>query len=56
MSTENEALVRRFYEDFATGRREELAAELISDDYVSHGPQSPPGHGPVGLREGGRGL
>jgi steroid delta-isomerase-like uncharacterized protein len=49
MSTENEALVRRFYEDFATGRRDELAAELISDDYVSHGPQAPPAHGPDGV-------
>jgi steroid delta-isomerase-like uncharacterized protein len=51
MSTENEALVRRFFEDFCTGRRADLADELISPDYVSHGPQAPPAEGPQGVIE-----
>jgi steroid delta-isomerase-like uncharacterized protein len=51
MSTENEALVRRFFEEFCNGRRAELADELVSADYVSHGPQAPPANGPDGIRE-----
>jgi steroid delta-isomerase-like uncharacterized protein len=51
MSTENEALVRRFWEEFCTGRRAEIAEELISADYVSHGPQAPPASGPQGVVE-----
>jgi steroid delta-isomerase-like uncharacterized protein len=51
MSTENEALVRRFFEDFCTGRQANLAHELISPDYVAHGPQAPPAEGPQGVIE-----
>jgi hypothetical protein len=51
MSTENEALVRRFFEDFCTGRQASLAHELISPEYVSHGPQAPPAEGPQGVVE-----
>jgi steroid delta-isomerase-like uncharacterized protein len=51
MSTENEALVRRFFDDFCTGRRADLADELISADYVSHVPQAPPAEGPQGVVE-----
>jgi len=50
-SAENEALVRRFFEEFCTGRRSDLAAELVTEDYVSHGPQAPPAQGPEGLIE-----
>jgi len=50
MSTHDEALVRRFFEDFCTDRQSELADELIADDYVSHGPQAPPAEGPDGVR------
>jgi steroid delta-isomerase-like uncharacterized protein len=50
MSIENEALVRRFFEEFCNGRRAELADELVCADYVSHGPQAPPAQGPDGLR------
>jgi steroid delta-isomerase-like uncharacterized protein len=50
MSAPDEALVRRFFEDFCTDRRSELADELIADDYVSHGPQAPPAEGPDGVR------
>jgi len=46
----NEEVVRRFLEEFCTGRRTELAEELISPDYVSHGPQAPPAQGPDGVR------
>lgn len=43
--------MRRFLEEFCTGRRTDLARELISDDYVSHGPQAPPAQGPDGVVE-----
>jgi steroid delta-isomerase-like uncharacterized protein len=50
MSAENEALVRRFFEEFCNGRRGEIAEELVSADYISHGPQAPPADGPDGVR------
>ena len=46
MSAENEALVRRFFEEFCNGRRAEVADEIIAPDYVSYGPQAPPAIGP----------
>jgi predicted ester cyclase/mannose-6-phosphate isomerase-like protein (cupin superfamily)/uncharacterized protein YndB with AHSA1/START domain len=46
MSQENEALVRRFFEEFCNQRRSEIATEIIAPDYVSHGPQAPPARGP----------
>jgi steroid delta-isomerase-like uncharacterized protein len=49
MSVDNEALVRRFFDEFCTGRRTELAHELVTEDYVSHGPQAPPANGPDGV-------
>jgi predicted ester cyclase len=51
MSTENETLVRRFFDEFCNQRRGETADELIADNYVSHGPQAPPAEGPDGVRE-----
>jgi steroid delta-isomerase-like uncharacterized protein len=51
MSTDNETLVRRFFEEFCNERRGEVANELIADDFVSHGPQAPPAEGPDGVRE-----
>jgi predicted ester cyclase len=51
VSPEHERLVRRFFEEFCTARRYELASELVTEDYVSHGPQAPPAHGPDGLIE-----
>jgi steroid delta-isomerase-like uncharacterized protein len=51
MSAENEALVRRFFEEFCNGRRGEVADQVIADDYVSHGPQAPPAEGPDGVRD-----
>jgi predicted ester cyclase len=50
MSAENEALVRRFFEEFCNGRRAEVADEVVAADYVSHGPQAPPADGPDGVK------
>jgi steroid delta-isomerase-like uncharacterized protein len=51
VSTENETLVRRFFDEFCNQRRGEVIGELIADDYISHGPQAPPAEGPDGVRE-----
>ena len=51
MSAANEALVRRFFEEFCNDRRAELADELFAADFASHGPQTPPAVGPDGARE-----
>lgn len=50
MSSENEELVRRFFEDFCNGRRAEVADEIVAADYVSDGPQAPPADGPDGVK------
>jgi steroid delta-isomerase-like uncharacterized protein len=50
MSAQDEAVVRRFFEEFCTGRQAELAEELVTADFVAHGPQAPPADGPDGLR------
>jgi steroid delta-isomerase-like uncharacterized protein len=50
MSVENEALVRRFFEEFCNGRRTEVADEIVAGDYVSHGPQAPPAEDPEGVK------
>ena len=49
--SDGEAVVRRFFEEFCNGRRAELADQLVTGDYVSHGPQAPPADGPEGVRE-----
>ena len=51
MSSANETLVYRFFEEFCNQRRGAVADELIAEDYVSHGPQAPPAEGPDGVRE-----
>ena len=50
MSTENETLARRFFEELCNGRQGEVADEIVAADYVSHGPQAPPAEGPDGVR------
>jgi steroid delta-isomerase-like uncharacterized protein len=50
MSVENEALVRRFFEDLCNGRQQDVADEIVAGDYVSHGPQAPPAEGPEGVK------
>jgi len=49
MAAENEALVRRFYEDLCNDRKNDLAPELFSADHVMHDPQVPTGRGPEGV-------
>ena len=50
MSAENEALARRFFEEFCNGRDEAVADQIIAADYISHGPQAPPAEGPGGVK------
>jgi steroid delta-isomerase-like uncharacterized protein len=50
MSTENETLARRFFEELCNGRQGEVADEILAPEYVSHGPQAPPAVGPDGVR------
>jgi predicted SnoaL-like aldol condensation-catalyzing enzyme len=50
MSAENEAVVRRFFEEFCNQRHSEIAEEIVTSDFLSHGPQAPPADGPDGLR------
>jgi len=50
MSTENETLARRFFEELCNGRQGEVADEIVAPEYVSHGPQAPPAEGPDGVR------
>jgi steroid delta-isomerase-like uncharacterized protein len=46
MSAENEALVRRYYEDMCNGRQNGLADELFSEDHEYHDPSIPGAEGP----------
>jgi len=50
MSVENQALARRFFEELCNDRNGAVADEIVSADYVSHGPQAPPAEGPDGVR------
>jgi predicted ester cyclase len=49
MSAENEAVVRRFYEEMNNGRKNELAGELFTADHKFHDPQVPTPDGPGGV-------
>jgi steroid delta-isomerase-like uncharacterized protein len=51
MSTADETVVRRFYEEMCNGRRNELAGELFTDGYQLHDPQVKAGNGPEGMAE-----
>ena len=51
MSAENEAVVRRFYEQMNNERKNELAEELFTADHVMHDPQVPAGVGPQGMAD-----
>lgn len=42
---ENSAVARRFFEEFATGRKAEIAPEIMTEDHVYHDPQVPGGNG-----------
>ena len=49
MSAENEATVRRFYEQMCNERKNELATDLFTEDHIMHDPQVPAGTGPQGM-------
>jgi steroid delta-isomerase-like uncharacterized protein len=49
MSAENEAVVRRFYEEMNNGRKNELADELFTADHKFRDPQVPTTDGPDGV-------
>ena len=49
MSAENEAVVRRFYEEMNNGRKNEVAGELFTADHTMHDPQVPADDGPEGM-------
>jgi steroid delta-isomerase-like uncharacterized protein len=49
MGASQEAVVRRFYEEMNSGRKNELASELFTADHVLHDPQVPAGPGPQGV-------
>ena len=51
MSTTEEAVVRRFYEEMCTGRRNDIAGELFTDNCLLHDPQVKAGDGPEGMVE-----
>ena len=46
MSAENEALVRRYYEDMCNGRQNDLADVLFAEDHEYHDPAIPGAEGP----------
>jgi steroid delta-isomerase-like uncharacterized protein len=51
MSTDNERLARRFFDELCNDRRLEVADEIIAPDQVYHDPQSPPSEpGPDGVK------
>jgi len=50
MST-NEDVVRRFYDEMCNERKNDLAPELFTKDYVLHDPQVPARPGPEGMAE-----
>src|SRR4051812_23396670 len=51
MSAEDEAVVRRFYEEMNNGRKNELADELFTADHKMHDPQVPTPDGPDGMKQ-----
>ena len=50
MSAQDEAVVRRFYEEMNNGRKE-IAGELFTEDHVLNDPQIQAGKGPEGMAE-----
>src|SRR5690242_12454545 len=51
MSTDNVAVVRRFYEEMCNGRRLDLASTLFAADCKFHDPQIPGVVGPHAIAE-----
>jgi predicted ester cyclase len=51
MSANDEAVVRRYYEQMCNERKNELASEIFTSDHVMHDPQVQAGKGPQGMVE-----
>src|SRR2546421_3166591 len=51
MTTENETLVRRFYDELCNGRQLQLAKELLGAEHVYHDPQIPDVRGPEAMAD-----
>lgn len=51
MSANDEAVVRRFYEQMNNERKNDLAADLFTADHQFHDPQVPCGVGPAAVAE-----
>jgi steroid delta-isomerase-like uncharacterized protein len=51
MSTSDEAVVRRFYEEMNNGRKNDIAPELFTADHAFHDPQIQAENGPKGVVE-----
>ena len=51
MSAENEAVVRRFYEQMCNERKNDLAADLFTAGHMFHDPQVPAGIGPSAVAD-----
>jgi steroid delta-isomerase-like uncharacterized protein len=51
MSAENEAVVRRYFEQMCNERKNDLAPELFTADHVMHDPQVPTAVGPQGMAD-----
>jgi steroid delta-isomerase-like uncharacterized protein len=49
MSAENEAVVRRYYEEMCNDRKNEIASEIFAPDHVFDDPQVPTADGPDGV-------
>jgi steroid delta-isomerase-like uncharacterized protein len=51
MSTENEQLARRYFDEVCNQRRLDVVDEIMAADYVYHDNQSPPASGRDGIKE-----
>jgi steroid delta-isomerase-like uncharacterized protein len=51
MSAENEAVVRRYFDEVCNQRKLDVADEIIASDFVSHTPNTPPASGPADVKE-----
>jgi steroid delta-isomerase-like uncharacterized protein len=51
VSTQDETVARRFFEELCTGRKLTLASELLTQDHVYHDPQVTAEKGPEGMAQ-----
>ena len=50
-TSQNQTLVRRFFEEMCNQRKLAIADELFSSNHAYHDPQAPTGPGPDGVRQ-----